>query len=176
MRGSWCLTRRAKTWSQWTPLTRLAASPRRAQVVELRFFGGLNVEETAEALKVSSETGKRDSRLAKAWLLRAAMDDYPIWSPGGTRIIFASNRKGPDDLYWRPTDGSIKGGPGRPEIYLQPSPATGARVRLSTAAGGFPQWSPDGKQVFYCTGDSLAAVNVSAPAHPGVPQPLFAWP
>lgn len=54
-----------------TALTRLAAmSPRRAQVVELRFFGGLNVEETAEALKVSSETVKRDWRLAKAWLLR----------------------------------------------------------------------------------------------------------
>jgi RNA polymerase sigma factor (TIGR02999 family) len=54
-----------------TALTRLAAmSPQRAQVVELRFFGGLNVEETAEALKVSSETVKRDWRLAKAWLLR----------------------------------------------------------------------------------------------------------
>lgn len=44
--------------------------PRRSQVVELRFFGGLSVEETAAVLKVSPETVKRDWKLAKAWLLR----------------------------------------------------------------------------------------------------------
>lgn len=44
--------------------------PRKSQVVELRFFGGLSVEETAEALKVSPETVLRDWRLAKVWLLR----------------------------------------------------------------------------------------------------------
>jgi len=43
---------------------------RKAQVVELRFFGGLTVEETAEVLKVSPETVQRDWELAKAWLLR----------------------------------------------------------------------------------------------------------
>lgn len=43
---------------------------RKSQVVELRFFGGLSVEETAEVLKVSPETVTRDWRLAKAWLLR----------------------------------------------------------------------------------------------------------
>jgi len=45
--------------------------PRQSQVVELRFFGGLEVKETAEALKVSPETVKRDWRFAKAWLRRA---------------------------------------------------------------------------------------------------------
>jgi RNA polymerase sigma-70 factor (ECF subfamily) len=44
--------------------------PRKSAVVELRFFGGLSVEETAEALDVSPETVRRDWRLAKAWLLR----------------------------------------------------------------------------------------------------------
>jgi RNA polymerase sigma factor (TIGR02999 family) len=43
---------------------------RKAQVVELRFFGGLTVEETAEALAVSVETVMRDWKLAKTWLLR----------------------------------------------------------------------------------------------------------
>jgi RNA polymerase sigma-70 factor (ECF subfamily) len=43
---------------------------RKAQVIELRFFGGLNVQETAEALKVSEETVLRDWKLAKAWLGR----------------------------------------------------------------------------------------------------------
>ena len=42
--------------------------PRRAQVIELRFFGGLSVEETAEALRVSAQTVMRDWRLARAWL------------------------------------------------------------------------------------------------------------
>ena len=44
--------------------------PRKAQVVEMRFFGGLSVEETAEALHVSVDTVMRDWKLAKAWLLR----------------------------------------------------------------------------------------------------------
>ena len=44
--------------------------PRKAEVVELRFFGGLTVEETAAVLKVSSETVMRDWKMAKAWLLR----------------------------------------------------------------------------------------------------------
>jgi RNA polymerase sigma factor (TIGR02999 family) len=43
---------------------------RRSQVIELRFFGGLTVEETAVALKVSPDTVMRDSRLAKAWMAR----------------------------------------------------------------------------------------------------------
>jgi RNA polymerase sigma-70 factor, ECF subfamily len=46
------------------------ADLRRSQFVELRFYGGLSVEETAEVLKVSSQTVMRDWRLAKLWLLR----------------------------------------------------------------------------------------------------------
>jgi RNA polymerase sigma-70 factor (ECF subfamily) len=44
--------------------------PRKARVVELRFFGGLSVEETAVALEVSPQTVLRDWSLSKAWLLR----------------------------------------------------------------------------------------------------------
>ncbi len=43
---------------------------RKSRMIELRFFGGLSVEETAEVLHVSSDTVKRDWRLAKLWLLR----------------------------------------------------------------------------------------------------------
>jgi RNA polymerase sigma-70 factor (ECF subfamily) len=45
-------------------------APRRARVVELRFFGGLSLEDTAEALKVSVGTVRRDWSLAEAWLFR----------------------------------------------------------------------------------------------------------
>jgi len=47
-----------------------AVDPRKGRVVELRFFGGLTVEETAEVLHVSADTIKRDWRLAKLWLMR----------------------------------------------------------------------------------------------------------
>jgi RNA polymerase sigma factor (TIGR02999 family) len=50
---------------------------RKSQVVELRFFGGLTVEETAVALKVSPETVMRDWRLAKAWLTRELQREGP---------------------------------------------------------------------------------------------------
>lgn len=44
--------------------------PRKARVIELRFFGGLSVEETAEVLKISPQSVMRDWKLAKAWLTR----------------------------------------------------------------------------------------------------------
>ena len=47
-----------------------AVDERKSKIVELRFFGGLSVEETAEVLGVSSDTVLREWRLARAWLLR----------------------------------------------------------------------------------------------------------
>jgi RNA polymerase sigma-70 factor (ECF subfamily) len=59
-------------------LTSLAAvDPRKCQVVELRFFGGMSVEETAAALGVSAITVKRDWSTAKAWLHRAIEKGVP---------------------------------------------------------------------------------------------------
>ena len=59
-------------------LTELAAQDsRKAQVVELRFFGGLTVEETAAALGTSPETVARDWRFAKLWLHRAIAKARP---------------------------------------------------------------------------------------------------
>jgi RNA polymerase sigma-70 factor, ECF subfamily len=52
-------------------LDRLAEiDPRKRQIIELRFFGGLSVEETAEVLKIAPRTVERDWKLAKAWLYR----------------------------------------------------------------------------------------------------------
>jgi len=59
-------------------LNRLAqADPRKGRVVELRFFGGLTVEETAEVLGVSVDTVMRDWGFAKAWLLRQLSETSP---------------------------------------------------------------------------------------------------
>ena len=52
-------------------LTSLAAiDPKQSELVELRFFGGLSIEETAEVLSISPTSVKREWRLARAWLLR----------------------------------------------------------------------------------------------------------
>lgn len=51
--------------------------PRKARVVELRYFGGLTVEETAEVLHISPETVMRDWRLAKSWLFRELIKAAP---------------------------------------------------------------------------------------------------
>jgi RNA polymerase sigma factor (TIGR02999 family) len=58
-------------------LTQLAAlNSRQAQVVELRYFGGLSEEEAAEALKVSLRTVQRDWKLARLWLYRELSKDF----------------------------------------------------------------------------------------------------
>jgi RNA polymerase sigma factor (TIGR02999 family) len=50
-------------------LTRLAAfDPRQSQIVEMRFFGGLSLDEVAEVLHISERTVKRDWRIARSWL------------------------------------------------------------------------------------------------------------
>jgi RNA polymerase sigma factor (TIGR02999 family) len=57
-------------------LSELAAiDPRKSKIVEMRYFGGMSVEETAEALDVSPVTVMRDWSTAKAWLLRALSPD-----------------------------------------------------------------------------------------------------
>jgi RNA polymerase sigma factor (TIGR02999 family) len=48
-----------------------ALDPRRGQIIELRFFGGLSLEETAEVMKISPSTVQREWRAAKGWLRRA---------------------------------------------------------------------------------------------------------
>ena len=59
-------------------LERLAAQdPRKSQIVELRYFGGLTVEETAEFLKLSQRTVEREWNMAKAWLYRALSGGEP---------------------------------------------------------------------------------------------------
>ena len=57
--------------------------PRQSQVVELRFFGGLSLEETAESLNMSVDTVKRDWRFAKLWLMKELSSDKPVRGPVG---------------------------------------------------------------------------------------------
>ena len=64
-----------------------AVDVRKSRVIELRFFGGLSVEETAEVLHVSPDTVKRDWRLAKLWLLRELEGEAAVTDPERRRRI-----------------------------------------------------------------------------------------
>jgi RNA polymerase sigma factor (TIGR02999 family) len=55
-----------------------ALDPRKSEVVELRFFGGLSVEEVAEVLKISPETVMRDWKFSKSWLRRELSKEKPV--------------------------------------------------------------------------------------------------
>ena len=55
-----------------------AVDARKSKLVELRFFGGLSIEESAAVLKVSEDTVGRDWRLSKAWLLRQMKGENPL--------------------------------------------------------------------------------------------------
>jgi len=63
-----------------------ALDPRKSQVVELRYFGGLTVEETAGVLQVSVETVMRDWKMAKLWLLRELKRDAAVSAGRDERI------------------------------------------------------------------------------------------
>jgi RNA polymerase sigma factor (TIGR02999 family) len=66
--GSW---RESELVALDDALTRMEQmDPRKAKIIELRFFGGLSVEDTAEVLKISPQTVMRDWKLARAWLAR----------------------------------------------------------------------------------------------------------
>ena len=70
-----------------------AIDPEQSRVVELRVFGGLTVEETAEALGISTRTVKREWSMAKAWLHRLLRNDQPLLTPVTPRCDRASRRK-----------------------------------------------------------------------------------
>jgi RNA polymerase sigma factor (TIGR02999 family) len=60
-----------------------ALDPRKAKVFELRYFGGMSVDEAAEVLNVSAATVARDWRMAKAWLWREIRDGSQHGAPDG---------------------------------------------------------------------------------------------
>ena len=70
-----------------------AVDERKSRVIEMRFFGGMTVEETAEALRVSTDTVKRDWRLAKLWLLTGARSLTDIFHVIPSTTATASSRR-----------------------------------------------------------------------------------
>jgi hypothetical protein len=89
----------------------VAIDPRRSRMVELRFFGGLSEEETAEALKVSPRTVRREWSLARAWLHR-------------------ESRRGSREAWMKPERWKQMGAGGMGEVYLARDTRPGREIAL----------------------------------------------
>jgi serine/threonine-protein kinase len=62
---------------------------------------------------------------------------------------------------------------GQIEIYVQSYPSGANRIPVSTEGGILPKWSPDGRELFYVTGEALVAVSIEADGAVGAPRRLF---
>src|SRR5262249_6973248 len=98
-------------------------------------------------------------RKPKPLLVQPQSQFNAVFSPDGRWLAYASN-----ELEFT----------GRPEIFVQPYPLTGAKYKITTDGGGDPLWSPDGKELFYSWDSKLFAVEVrTQPAFSfGKPSPL----
>ena len=89
-------------------------------------------------------------------LLRARGFPMPAFSPDGRWLAYASEESG------------------KREIYVQPFPGPGGKVPVSTDGGGFPQWSPNGRELFFLSPDQRIMVvdytNKGNSFSPGVPR------
>jgi eukaryotic-like serine/threonine-protein kinase len=83
--------------------------------------------------------GKRETR---AWLAGPARELAAFFSPDGRSVAYISNETG------------------RNEVYVQPYPGPGPKIKVSTEGGVEPAWAPGGREIFYRTSDSLMAAPV----------------
>jgi serine/threonine-protein kinase len=83
-----------------------------------------------------------DGGSPEPWLISEFLERSPTFSPDGHWVVFSSDESGRD------------------EVYVRPFPGPGGRVQVSTDGGTEPAWSPDGRELFYRTGDRFEVVSV----------------
>lgn len=136
-------------------------------------------------------------------LLESPRNQYPEgWSADGRLLLFSELRPETGSDLWVLTAGTHEARPllnsrfeeragalspdsrflayesnesGRGEVYVRPYPELTPQVRVSSEGGMAPRWSRDGRELYFATGDSLMAVNVSLAPEPraGPPRRLF---
>ncbi|UCD24182.1 MAG: protein kinase, partial [Gemmatimonadota bacterium] len=83
-----------------------------------------------------------DGGSPEPWLVSEFLERSPTFSPDGQWVAFSSDESGRD------------------EVYVRPFPGPGGRVQVSTDGGTEPAWSPNGRELFYRTGDRFEVVSV----------------
>jgi Tol biopolymer transport system component len=84
----------------------------------------------------------QEKRESRAWLAGSARELAAFFSPDGRAVAYVSNETG------------------RNEVYAQPYPGPGPKIKVSTDGGSEPAWAPGGREIFYRTSDSLMAAPV----------------
>ena len=93
--------------------------------------------------------GSGQVRKAQPFLRTPFVESVPRFSPSGRWLAYVSDESG------------------RPEIYVQPYPGPGGKWQISTEGGTEPVWNPNGRELFYRSGDKMMAVDIAT-------QPSFA--
>jgi Tol biopolymer transport system component len=102
-------------------------------------------------------------RKAQPFLRTPFNEGKPRFSPDGCWLAYISDESG------------------RYEIYVQPYPGPGGKWQISTEGGAEPMWNPNGRELFYCSGDKMMAVDIATqpsfsagkPRAPDIRSPLF---
>jgi Tol biopolymer transport system component len=90
-----------------------------------------------------SPTGSGQERKAQIFLQTTFNETAPRFSPDGRWMAYVSNESG------------------RNEVYVQPYPGLGGKWQISTEGGGEPVWNRSGREIFYRSGDTMMAVDVT---------------
>jgi Tol biopolymer transport system component len=158
----------------WSPDSRRVAFARSGKILVKNIDGSTDESVLADVLGIPnswSADGKYllYSRLGKLFL-------WPL--TGGTSISVGSRtgsiregRFSPDGRYIA----YVSDEEGRDEVYIQPLPPATGRIRVSAAGGAAPRWNPDGRELFFFSGDFiLMGVDVEMPTlRAGIPRKLF---
>ena len=98
-----------------------------------------------------------EDRTPQPFLATPDSETWPAFSPDGAWIAHSSNESG------------------RAEIYVRPYPGPGAKIQVSSEGGYTPQWNPNGRELFYRSGQAIWAVPVETEPKfsVGRPKPLF---
>jgi serine/threonine-protein kinase len=83
-----------------------------------------------------------DERKQEAFLQTNFNEHRPMFSPNGRWIAYESNESG------------------QYEVYLRPFPSAEGKRQVSTGGGGYPMWNPNGKELFYRSGEKMMVVDV----------------
>src|SRR4029077_18250032 len=83
-------------------------------------------------------------RQAKPFLITPSNESVPSFSPDGHWLAYISDESG------------------RYEVYVQPYPGPGAKYQISNEGGTEPVWNPNGRELFYRSGEKMMAVDVSS--------------
>ena len=138
----------------WSPDGQLLA------FIDINSTGGFDISVLRMSDPSTSSGQAGQGRKAEPFLRTPFNETVPAFSPDGRWLAYISNESG------------------RYELYVQPYPGPGGKWQVSTEGGTEPVWNPNGRELFYRSGNKMMAVEITTQPGfaPGRPRMLFAGP